>query len=225
MRSMVLEADDLSIGYGSRIVAEDISFTVHQGDYLAIVGENGAGKTTLMRTILGLQKPIRGSLSFGKEFSSEKIGWLPQQKETQKDFPASVHEVILSGCRTDSRRIFYQKAERERAEKAMEALGISDLCNCSYRKLSGGQKQRVLLARALCSSDGLMMLDEPVTGLDPETSRLMYSLIHQINQDGQTILMITHDLSAGLKDATHVLHMGERCTFCVCGKGRAHAVD
>ncbi len=173
-----------------------------------------------MRTILGLQNPSRGSLSFGKEFSSEKIGWLPQQKETQKDFPASVHEVILSGCRNDSRRIFYQKAERERAEKAMEALGISDLCKSTNLNHSGG-----LLARACCRSDWLRMLDEPVTGLDPETSRLMYSLIHQINQDGQTILMITHDLSAGLKDATHVLHMGERCTFCVCGKGHAHAAD
>ena len=107
----------------------------------------------------------------------------------------------------------------------MEALGISDLCNCSYRKLSGGQKQRVLLARALCSSEGLMMLDEPVTGLDPETAKLMYSLIHQINLDGQTIIMITHDLSAGLKDADHVLQMGERCTFRVCSKGRDHAGD
>ena len=201
---LLMKAKNLSIGYNGRAVAEDINFTVNKGDYLCIVGENGAGKSTLIKTLLGLQKPVNGKLTF----QESGIGYLPQQTAMQKDFPASIWEVVLSGNLSRiGHHPFYKKEERERTKKNMERTGVWGLRKKCYRNLSGGQQQRVLLARALCASENVLVLDEPVTGLDPQATTELYKTIQQINKEGVTILMISHDIHAVLEQASHILHI------------------
>ena len=191
VRMSLIKVDRLSVGYDGIPVEKDISFTVEQGDYLCIVGENGSGKSTLMKTLLGLLPPISGKI----DFSTEGIGYLPQQTVVQKDFPASVKEIVLSGCQGRcGLRPFYNKDEKALAEANMEKMGILQLKNRSYRELSGGQQQRVLLARALCATQKLLLLDEPVSGLDPKVTMEMYDMIRKLNDEGITIIMITHDI-------------------------------
>lgn len=210
----LLTVSELSIGYGSNIVAENISFKVDEGDYLCIVGENGAGKSTLMRTLLRLQQPVSGQILTGKGLRNNEIGYLPQQSVIQKDFPASVREVVLSGLQGRSGfHPFYSKEDRAEAQRNMERMGIADLAGRCYRQLSGGQQQRVLLARALCATSRLILLDEPVSGLDPHVTQEMYDLISELNKEGTTVIMISHDISAALKYATHILHIGNRIFF------------
>lgn len=204
-----LECKNLTLGYGSKTVIENLSFHVNKGDYLCILGENGSGKTTLMKTILRLLKPLSGTISTGDGLLADEISYLPQQTEVQRDFPASVYEIVLSGCQSRcGKRPFYNKKEKELAAAAMEKLGISHLAKKCYRELSGGQQQRTLLARALCAAQKMLLLDEPVTGLDPAATEEMYSLIKQLNNDGITIIMISHDTEAALRYASHVLHIG-----------------
>ena len=204
-----LECKNLTLGYGTKTVIENLSFSVNKGDYLCIVGENGSGKTTLMKTILRLLKPLSGTISTGDGLLPDEISYLPQQTEVQRDFPASVREIVLSGCQSRcGRRPFYNKAEKQLAVAAMEKLGITHLAKKCYRELSGGQQQRTLLARALCAAQKMLLLDEPVTGLDPAATQEMYDLIEQLNKDGITIIMISHDIDAALKYASHVLHIG-----------------
>ena len=208
---MIFRCDNLALGYDSKIVLADISFTVNAGDYLCIVGENGSGKSTLMKTLLGLQSPLEGKIVMGEGFSSHVIGYLPQQTVVQKDFPASVREVVRSGCL--GRRVlrpFYTTGEKELAENNMKRLGIGDLATQCYRELSGGQQQRVLLARALCAAENLLLLDEPVSGLDPQATADMYALLAELNGEGITIIMISHDMAASLQYASHILHIGGR---------------
>ncbi|MCR5053874.1 MAG: ABC transporter ATP-binding protein [Lachnospiraceae bacterium] len=215
----ILTAQNLSVGYGSNIVASDISFSMDEGDYLCIVGENGAGKTTLMRTILGLQEPLEGKILMGEGMRKEDIGYLPQQTMIQRDFPASVEEIVLSGCQGKcGMRPFYSKKERNFALMNMERMDIADLKKRSYRELSGGQQQRVLLARALCAADRALLLDEPVAGLDPNVTEEMYALIQKLNRSKMTIIMISHDLRA-VDYASHILRIGEETVF-----GKAGAV-
>ena len=206
-------ATDLNVGYGSRAVAEGLNFTVEQGDYLCIVGENGSGKTTLMKTLLGLQAPLSGEIR--KEgLDAGAIGYLPQQTDVQKDFPASVREIVLSGFQGRcGLRPFYTREQKEQAARNMERLGISGLARRSFRELSGGQKQRVLLARALCATDKVLLLDEPVSGLDPEATELMYRIIQELNEAGTTIIMISHDLTAAETYAKHTLRMGKEVCY------------
>ncbi len=206
-------ATDLNVGYGSRAVAEGLNFTVEQGDYLCIVGENGSGKTTLMKTLLGLQAPLSGEIR--KEgLDAGAIGYLPQQTDVQKDFPASVREIVLSGFQGRcGLRPFYTREQKEQAARNMERLGISGLARRSFRELSGGQKQRVLLARALCATDKVLLLDEPVSGLDPEATELMYRIIQELNEAGTTIIMISHDLAAAETYAKHTLRMGKEVSY------------
>ena len=201
------------MGYGSRAVAEGLNFTVEQGDYLCIVGENGSGKTTLMKTLLGLQAPLSGEIR--KEgLDAGAIGYLPQQTDVQKDFPASVREIVLSGFQGRcGLRPFYTREQKEQAARNMERLGISGLARRSFRELSGGQKQRVLLARALCATDKVLLLDEPVSGLDPEATELMYRIIQELNEAGTTIIMISHDLAAAETYAKHTLRMGKEVSY------------
>ena len=209
-----LTCDRLRLGYEGHIVLEDLSFSVDAGQYLCIIGENGSGKTTLMRTILGLQKPLKGTIRFGDGLREGGIGYLPQQTGVQKDFPATVREVVLSGCQARlNRRPFYPRAEKTRAEAAMAKTGVTALSRRCFRELSGGQQQRVLLARALCATEKLLFLDEPVSGLDPNGTAEMYALIRELNREGVTILMISHDLSGALQDATHILSLG-KTVFC-----------
>ncbi len=210
----LLTIRDLSLGYESRTIAEGLNFTVNSGDYLCIVGENGSGKTTLMKTLLGLQEPIGGQILIGDGLRKNEIGYLPQQTVVQKDFPATVREIVLSGCQGRcGRRPFYGREEKRLAEENMERMGISALAGRCYRELSGGQQQRVLLARALCATQKVLLLDEPVSGLDPRVTAEMYSLIRTLNGDGITIIMISHDIAAAVKYASHILHIGAAVFF------------
>lgn len=201
----------LALGYEGRAILEDLSFSVHAGDYLCILGENGAGKSTLIRTLLRLQPPIRGSVSTGDGLAPNEIGYLPQQTAAQRDFPASVEEIVRSGCQgRRGPRLFYAPQERAQARSAMEQLGIAPLARRSYRTLSGGQQQRVLLARALCAARKVLLLDEPVTGLDPKATAEFYRLIARLSrEEGITILMVSHDITAAVDYASHILHLGK----------------
>ena len=201
---------DLTIGYGSRIILKHLNFTVNEGDYLCIIGENGSGKSSLMRTILNLQNPINGQILYDHQIQQNGIGYLPQQTSRQKDFPASVREIVLSGCdRRSGFHPFYHASDKKKAVTAMQQLKITHLAHRCYLELSGGQQQRVLLARALCATKKILFLDEPVSGLDPEVTADFYALIRHLNRrEGITILMISHDLQATAADATHILHLG-----------------
>lgn len=201
---------NLTIGYGSRIILKHLNFTVNEGDYLCIIGENGSGKSSLMRTILNLQNPINGQILYDHQIQQNGIGYLPQQTSRQKDFPASVREIVLSGCdRRSGFHPFYHASDKKKAVTAMQQLKITHLAHRCYRELSGGQQQRVLLARALCATKKFLFLDEPVSGLDPEVTADFYALIRHLNRrEGITILMISHDLQATAADATHILHLG-----------------
>ena len=207
----LISCRDLKVGYEGKIIAENINFDVNEGDYLCILGENGSGKSTLMKTLLGLRQPAGGSIVMGNGLKKGQIGYLPQQTEVQKDFPASVKEVVLSGCQARCGfRPFYSRQEKEMALDNMESMGIADLKNQCYRNLSGGQQQRVLLARALCAAGSLLLLDEPVTGLDQASTAYMYSLIEHLNKShGLGIIMISHDAEEALKYASHILHLGD----------------
>lgn len=210
----LLTVSDLSVGYDSQAVISNLNFTVNPGDYLCIVGENGAGKTTLMRTLLRLIPPISGSITPGEGLKLNEIGYLPQQTAVQKDFPASVREIVLSGCQGKCGfRPFYNAAEKKLAADNMARMGITDLDRRNYRHLSGGQQQRVLLARALCATGKLLLLDEPVSGLDVNATAEMYRLIEELNKEGVTVIMISHDLEAAFKYASHILHIGSNIFF------------
>ena len=210
-----LTCQNLAVGYEGRAVLENLNFSVCPGDYLCIVGENGSGKSTLMKTILGLQPPVRGKVLTGDGLRKNKIGYLPQQTPVQRDFPASVREIVLSGCQGRcGGRPFYSKGEKQLAQTAMERMQVAALSKRCYRTLSGGQQQRVLLARALCAAQNMLLLDEPVSGLDPKVTGEMYGLIQRLNREGGvTILMISHDITATLTYASHILHLGRRVFF------------
>lgn len=211
----LLECKDLCLGYNKNILVKNLNFCVNAGDYLCIVGENGSGKSTLMRTILGLQKAIDGQIIFGDGLQKNQIGYLPQQTQVQRDFPASVLEIVISGCQASAGfRPFYSKAEKQTAFKNMKRLGILSLAKRCYRELSGGQQQRVLLARALCATQKMLLLDEPITGLDPNAAEEMYRLVKDLNQNDRiSIIMISHDVNVALKDATHILNIGAKISF------------
>ena len=210
-----LTCENLSVGYDSRAVLQNLNFSVNAGDYLCIVGENGSGKSTLMKTILGLLPPVKGRIVTGDGLGRNEIGYLPQQTTVQRDFPASVREIVISGCQGRCGiRPFYGKAERLLADSAMKKLNIENLAGRCYRELSGGQQQRVLLARALCATRKMLLLDEPVSGLDPKATAEMYRMINDLNrQDNITVLMISHDIGAALKYSSHILHIGEMLFF------------
>ena len=210
-----LTCRELSVGYDGKAVVQHLNFEVFAGDYLCIVGENGSGKSTLMKTLLGLQPPVGGRIVTGDGLRKNEIGYLPQQTAAQKDFPASVREIVLSGCRgCCGSRPFYNKEEKELAADAMEKMQIVPLAKRCYRTLSGGQQQRVLLSRALCATRKMLLLDEPISGLDPKVTAEMYTLIHRLNyEDGITVVMISHDLNAALQYASHILHIGDRVFF------------
>lgn len=210
----LIECKNVVLGYDNKIVLDNLSFEVNKGDYLCIIGENGSGKSTLMKTILGLKSPLGGEISFGDGLKKNEIGYLPQQTVVQRDFPASVREIVLSGCLNKcGLKPFYSKENKKLAEKNMERMNITALSKRCYRELSGGQQQRVLLARALCATEKILLLDEPVSGLDPKVTAEMYSLIKELNEQGVTIIMISHDMHAALKYASHILQVGSKMFF------------
>lgn len=211
----ILKCENAAFGYEDTVAAENIDFTIDVGDYLYIIGENGSGKSTLIKGLLGLLKPIRGTVTYGDGLTAHGIGYMPQKTEIQRDFPASVYEVVISGCLgRGGFRPFYSKRDRERACEAMTALRIHDLQNKSYRELSGGQQQRVLLARALAATGELLLLDEPAAGLDPVVTAELYSVIDELNSKHKiAVIMVSHDLAAVTVAATHVLHMKKSPLF------------
>lgn len=209
----LLSFENVAIGYENNPIVQNINFSIEKGDYLVILGENGAGKSTLLKTMLGLLKPLSGRIVFDTEVKRTEIGYLPQQTVVQKDFPASVWEIVLSGCLArNGLRPFYSKKDKELANYNINRLGLESLKKRCYRELSGGQQQRVLLARALCASDKILVLDEPVTGLDPKVTLQLYDIIDSLNKDGITIIMISHDLQA-ISHASKVLHVGHETFF------------
>ena len=205
--------ENASLGYDGKPIVTDLSFTVNAGDYLCIVGENGSGKSTLMKTILNLTAPLAGAIHM-EGLRSTEIGYLPQQTQVQRDFPASVQEIVRSGFQGQcGLRPFYTREEKAVAARNLERLGLGGFERRCYRELSGGQQQRVLLARALCATRKCLLLDEPVSGLDPKAAAQMYEIIRQLHQEGITIIMISHDLESALNHATHVLHIGKELFF------------
>ena len=211
----MIELKHLTKKYDHFLAVEDLNLKIETGEFFGLLGPNGSGKTTLMKTILGLQQPVAGNIIYGDGLKKNEIGYLPQQTMIQKDFPASVWEVVLSGNLNNKRKIpFYTKADRQEAMKNMEKLGITNLKKTCYGELSGGQQQRVLLARALCAMSNVLILDEPVTGLDPTATKEMYELIKELNvKDNVTIIMVTHDIENAVNYANKILHLGRKKYF------------
>lgn len=211
----LITCDKVSFTYDGITAAKDLDFCVQQNDYLCIIGENGAGKSTLIKGLLKLKKPSSGTIRMDNGLKANEIGYLPQQMIVQKDFPASVYEVILSGCLNRlGMRFFYTKKEKELAEKNLQRMGIENLRDRCYRELSSGQQQRVLLARALCATKKLILLDEPAAGLDPSAAQELYELIRSINEDlGITVIMVSHDIQSVMAYAKHILHLQQAQLF------------
>ncbi|MDO5310863.1 MAG: metal ABC transporter ATP-binding protein [Clostridia bacterium] len=205
---------DVVLGYEGRTVTKNINFSVNKGDYLCIVGENGSGKSTLIKALLRLIKPVSGKIKIDEELAASGMGYLPQQTDIQKDFPATVREVVMSGCCAKLCKAFFGRKDKEAALSVMKRLGIDGLSKRSFRDLSGGQQQRVFLARALCAASDILLLDEPVTGLDPAVTEELYSILKRLNrEDNMTIVMVSHDIKAALRFATHILHIGDTQLF------------
>lgn len=212
----IIKCEHTDFGYENHDAVIDLNLEIYPGDYLCVVGENGSGKSTLIKGMLGLLKPTGGSLRVADELKRGGIGYLPQQTAAQKDFPATVQEVVLSGTLSRrGNRPFYSQAERKLAAHNLERLGIEHLKQKCYRELSGGQQQRVLIARALCATEQLLILDEPITGLDPSAIQDFYHLIKKLNkEDGITIIMVSHDIGNVISQANKILHLHRRVVFC-----------
>lgn len=212
----LITCKDVAFAYEGNTVIKGIDFAVESGMYLCIVGENGSGKSTLMKGLLRLKQPAAGFITYGEGLLPNEIGYLPQQSERQKDFPASVEEVVVSG-RLNSRGIlpFYSREDKKIARENMKRLRIEEFRRKCYRALSGGQQQRVLLARALCATKKLLLLDEPAAGLDPIVTQELYDLIDEINRETNiTVLTISHDVRYAVRYASHILHLsGEQSFF------------
>lgn len=205
-----LKCEKLFVGYDGKTVAGPFDFEIGSGDYLCVVGDNGSGKTTFMKTLLGLLPPVSGKIIFGNGREHTGVGYLPQQTSVQRDFPATAKEIVLSGC---AGKMFLSKADKRKAEFNMNRTGVLSLQNKCYRELSGGQQQRVLLARALCAANDIILLDEPVSGLDPMASKEMYKIIKELNHSGMTVIMISHDMPSVAENASSILHVGDTVFF------------
>ena len=210
----LITCENLTLAYDTGVVASGVSFTLEAGSYLCIVGENGSGKSTLLKSMLGLHPVSGGTLTIDQETRKGGIGYLPQHTPAQRDFPASVREIVRSGCtRRAGLRPFLRASEKKLADEAMERMGISHLSSRCYRELSGGQQQRVLLARAFCAAGDLIVLDEPIAGLDPLAMTEMYRMIADLNREGVAVVMVSHDVSAAVNYADHILHISKTTNF------------
>lgn len=213
---MILKCHNLTIGYESRIVMKDLNFEIEDGDFVCLFGDNGSGKSTIVKTLLGLTPKLKGDIIFDKNLSHRSIGYLPQHNDNISDFPASVYEVVRSGCLNRiGLRPFYNKNEVKRTREMLKLLEIEDLERRSFSELSGGQQQRVLLARALCATDKVLILDEPFTGLDGTTAKKLYDILDKINKEyGVTLIIVSHFIEDLLKHAKKVIHLNQGCLFC-----------
>ena len=209
-KKILLDCRDVSLGYEGQALWQGLTFQVRSGDYLCVVGENGSGKSTLLKSMLGLLKPMKGEIVLDRSLRAGAIGYLPQQTQAQKDFPATVTEVVRSGFLNGrGAHFFYTAQEKSAALMHMGKLGILELKDRCYRELSGGQQQRVLLARALCAAGRLLLMDEPFTGLDPTVTNELYDVVDKLNHEqGVTVIMVTHDVPEALRHASRILHLG-----------------
>lgn len=214
MEKYLISCANASLGYDGKALIEQFDFQVCPGDYICVVGENGSGKSTLLKTVLGLLKPVDGIVELGKNIRTGAVGYLPQQTQVQKNFPASVMEVVMSGFLNSSSKMpFYSRSQKGKAIDNMKKLGIEGLRKDCYGHLSGGQQQRVLLARALCAAKDILVLDEPVTGLDPMASAILYESLRRLHKEGMAIVMVTHDLRTAVKEADKILHLNDGSYF------------
>ncbi len=210
----LITCENLTLAYDTGVVASGVSFTLEAGSYLCIVGENGSGKSTLLKSMLGLHPVCEGKLVIHPDARRKGIGYLPQHTPAQRDFPASVREIVRSGClRKSGMCPFWRVSDKRLADEAMARMGIGHLAGSCYRELSGGQQQRVLLARAFCATGELILLDEPIAGLDPMAMTEMYGMIADLNREGVAVVMVSHDVSAAVNYATHILHMSKTTAF------------
>ena len=210
MEGYLISCRDAGLGYDGKALIEHFDFQVRPGEYICVVGENGSGKSTLLKTILGLMKPVEGIVELGANIRQGAVGYLPQQTQAQRNFPASVMEVVMSGFLNEGGRFpFYSRNQKTEALKNMKKLGIEGLKRECYGHLSGGQQQRILLARALCAARDILVLDEPVTGLDPMASAILYESLRRLHKEGMAIVMVTHDLKMAVKEADKILHLNE----------------
>lgn len=206
----LIHCEDAGLGYDNRAMLEHLDFSIYEGDYVCVVGENGSGKSTLLKTILGLIKPVQGEIKLSPDMQQGVIGYLPQQTQVQRQFPASVMEVVLSGfLNRRGKHLLYRKEEKKIARQYMKKLNIEELKNQCYGMLSGGQQQRVLLARALCAAREILVLDEPVTGLDPAAAAAMYYSLRELHSEGMAIVMVTHDIFSAVSQADKILHLND----------------
>lgn len=210
----LLKATNLKLGYAGNVVFDNLSFSVNAGDYLCVVGENGSGKTTLIKGILGLIQPYKGQVEYSEGLSRNHIGYLSQQQKLSKDFPASVTEIVMSGFLNKRLLAFkYSKKEREEAKEIMDRTGVYPFRKKSFAELSGGQQQRVLLSRALCAAEKLILLDEPTSALDPLATAEFYSVVKALNKEGMAVIMVSHDITSAVRNASHILHLSENSYF------------
>lgn len=211
----LISCKNLTMAYDNNIAIENVTFDINEGDYICIVGENGSGKSTLLKGLLKLLEPKSGAIEFNNGLKSTEIGYLPQQTVVQRDFPASVFEIVLSGClNKKGLSPFYSLKDKRRAVENIKKLGIEEIQQKCYRDLSGGQQQRVLLARALCATEKILLLDEPVTGLDPIVTMELYDMIKKLNkEDGVTVIMVSHDITSAVKSSDKILHMDKGIRF------------
>lgn len=209
-KNWLISCRDACLGYDNKSVIEHLDIEIQEGQYICVIGENGSGKSTLIKSLLGLLKPVSGTVQINRSVGKGAVGYLPQQTQIQRNFPVSVMEVVLSGFLNDMHfRPFYKKKEKQEAGRHLEHLGIADLAGKCYGELSGGQQQRVLLARALCAADKILVLDEPVTGLDPMAAHTLYESMELLHQEGMAVVMVTHDLANALKYADKILHISD----------------
>ena len=207
----LIKCNNIEFKYDGKEILKNISFEVNKGDYLCIIGENGSGKSTLLNILTGILKPNNGTVTLSNNLSKKEIGYLPQKSEIYENFPASVYEVVISGCVNKLSIIpFYRRKEKQIANYNMNLLEISNIKNKCFHELSGGQKQRVLLTRTLCSTRDVILLDEPVSGLDPIITESFYNVVNHLNSEhGTTVVMVSHDIQNCLKYASHILYIGK----------------
>ena len=201
----IIKIENMSFGYtNSYETLSNINMEINEGEFVTIIGENGSGKSSLIKCILGLNKVQKGKITV-----KNRIGYLPQMTEIQNNFPATIEEIVLSGTIPQNiKKIFYTKEDKKKAEETMKKLNLYDMRKKCFYELSGGQRQRVLIARALCSTDQVLLLDEPVNGLDPKIVTGIYEMLYNLNKNqGLTIIMVSHDIDRSIQYSTRVIEI------------------
>ena len=187
--------ENICFAYKQRNILEDVNLVIQKGEFASIVGPNGGGKTTLLKLILGLIKPDRGTIRIFNKSPDKvrhKIGYMPQYAHIDMNFPASVMDVVLMG-RLGKRNLWFSGKDRAKALESIDQVGMNAFTKTGFNELSGGQKQRILIARALCSSPDILLLDEPTANVDHQTEENLLSILQKLNEK-ITILLVSHDL-------------------------------